>query len=211
MGRKKRLRQVDLETMGNVVGGRGCDADWFDTVFGREGVVSLELGCGRGEYTLALARSRPHRGVLGVDRNGGRLWKGARQALDEGLPNAFFLHAPIEHLEDHVPPDRVDEIWLPFPDPLPKNRQARHRLASAPFLDRYRRLLCPGGSIHLKTDDPDLVTFAERAVRDAGGRVLAAPGGPVGGDGTVTEVQTVYEQRYRREGRVIYERAFRFD
>ena len=147
----------------------------------------------------------------GVDRNGARLWKGARQALDEGLTNAFFLRSPIERLEDHVPPARVGEIWLPFPDPQPKHRHACRRLALAPFLDRYRRLMSSGGSIHLKTDDSDLVAFAERTVRDAGGRVLGASDGLIGADGTVTTVQTVYEKRYRREGRTIYEREFRFD
>ena len=98
--------------------------------------------------------------------------EGAGKALDECLTNAFFLHLQIEHLEDHVPPGRVGEIWLPFPDPLPKNRQARHRLLSPLFLARYRRLLYPGGAIHLKTDNSDLVDFAEQAVRAAGGRVL---------------------------------------
>ena len=197
--------------MANVVDGRCGELDWFDTAFGPDGVVSVELGCGRGEYTLALARSRPDRGALGVDRNGGRLWKGARQALDEGLTNAFFLHSPIELLADHVPPARVGEMWLPFPDPLPKNRQAMHRLVSGLFLDRYRRLMSSGGSLHLKTDDSDLVAFAERAVRDVGGRVVGASDGPAGADGSVTAVRTNYEERYRREGRTIYERAFRFD
>ena len=195
----------------NVVDGRSCEPDWFDTAFGRDGLVALELGCGRGEYTLALARSRPDRGVLGVDRNGGRLWKGARLALDERLTNAFFLRSPIELLEDHVPPGRIDEIWLPFPDPLSKHRQASRRLTSMLFLVRYRRLMAPGGFIRLKTDDSHLVTFAERAVRDAGGRVLEASAGPVGADGTVTAVRTTYEERYRREGRTIHEREFRFD
>ena len=145
MARKKRLRFAELEKMHNVVDGRRCDGDWFERAFGPEETVVLELGCGRGEYTLALARSRPDRGVLGVDQNGARLWKGAGQALDEGLTNAFFLRALIEHLEDHVPAGRIGEIWVPFPDPLPKTRQARHRLLSPPFLERYRRLLHPGG------------------------------------------------------------------
>ncbi len=210
MARKKRLRFAELDTMDNVVHGQRCDPDWFDKTFGVEGMVVLELGCGRGEYTIALARSQPDRGVIGVDRNGARLWKGARKALDEGLTNAFFLRSRIEHLEDHIPPGRVGEIWLPFPDPLPKPRQARHRLASPLFLERYRRLLHPGGTIHLKTDDLDLVTFAERAVCGAGGRVVGG-GDSLAGAGGAGTVQTTYEKRYRREGRTIYEREFCFD
>ena len=210
MARKKRLRFAELEKMDNVVDGRRCEPDWFEQTFGLEEVVVLELGCGRGEYTLALARSRPDSGVLGVDRNGARLWKGAGKALDECLTNAFFLHLQIEHLEDHVPPGRVGEIWLPFPDPLPKNRQARHRLLSPLFLARYRRLLYPGGAIHLKTDNSDLVDFAEQAVRAAGGRVLEGSDSLAGGE-TVTAVQTTYEKRYRAQGRTIYDRKYCLD
>ena len=211
MARKKRLRFAALEKMDNVVDGRRCDPDWFERAFGLEESVVLELGCGRGEYTLALARSRPDCGVLGVDRNGARLWKGAEQALDEGLTNAFFLRAPIEHLEDHIPAGRVGEIWLPFPDPLPKNRQARHRLPSPLFLERYRRLLYPGGTVHLKTDDVDLVDFAEQAVRAAGGRVLESSDRLAVDDEEVVAVQTTFEKRYRSEGRIIYDRTFRLD
>ena len=139
---------------------------------------------------------------------GARLWKGAAQALDEGLTNAFFLRSVIEHLEDHVPPGRVGEIWLPFPDPLPKNRQARHRLLSPLFLERYRRLLYPRGAIHLKTDDSDLVNFAEQAVHAARGRVLEGSDSLARDRETVPAVQTTYEKRYRGEGRTIYDRTF---
>ena len=197
--------------MDNVVHGQRCEPDWFVATFGVEETVVLELGCGRGEYTIALARSRPNRGVIGVDRNGARLWKGARTALDEGLTNAFFLRSRIEYLEDHILPGRVAEIWLPFPDPLPKHRHASHRLPSPLFLERYRRVLYRGGSIHLKTDDSDLVTFAERAVRGVGGRVVRGADSLAGASGAVTAVQTTYEKRYRREGRAIYEREFCFD
>ena len=211
MARTKRLRFAALDHMDNVVDGRRCASDWFEQTFGRERQVVLELGCGRGEYTLALARSRPNSGVLGVDRNGARLWKGAEQAVDEGLPNAFFLRALVEQLEEHLPPGRVEEIWLPFPDPLPKNRQARHRLLSPPFLERYRRLLYPGGAVHLKTDDVDLIDFAEPSVFAVGGQVLDGVDGSAGGDEAVRGVQTTYEKRYRAEGRTIYDRTFRLD
>ena len=208
MARKKRLRFAALETMDNVIDGRRCEPDWFERAFGLEEAVVLELGCGRGEYTLTLARSRPNSGVLGVDRNGARLWKGAAQALDEGLTNAFFLRSVIEHLEDHVPPGRVGEIWLPFPDPLSKNRQTRYRLLSPLFLERYRRLLYPRGAIHLKTDDSDLVNFAEQAVHAARGRVLEGSDSLARDRETGPAVQTTYEKRYRGEGRTIYDRTF---
>lgn len=211
MARQKRLRFAALEKMDNVVDGRRCQRDWFAQTFGPEGAVVLELGCGRGEYTLALARCRPDCAVIGVDRNGARLWKGADAARDEGLTNAFFLRAPVEHLEDHVPPGRVAEIWLPFPDPLPKNRQARHRLVSPLFLQRYRRLLSPGGFVHLKTDNSELVDFTQQSVRAAGGRVLDTSERHAGDCEEVAAVQTTYEKRYRGEGRTIYLRQFCLD
>ena len=211
MARKKRLRFAELKSMDNVVDGRRCEPNWFEQAFGLEKAVALELGCGRGEYTLALARSSPDIGVLGVDRNGSRLWKGAANALDEGLTNAFFLRSPVEHLEDHVPSGRVSEIWLPFPDPLPKNRQARHRLLSPQFLERYHRLLHPGGAVHLKTDNSELVDFAEQAVHAVGGRVLESSDSLASDDEKVTAVQTTYEKRYREEGRPIYDRTFCLD
>lgn len=197
--------------MDNVVDGRRCAPDWFERAFRFKESVVLELGCGRGEYTLALARSRPDRGVLGVDRNGSRLWKGATEALAEGLTNAIFLRSPVEYLEDHVPPGRVAEIWLPFPDPLPKNRQAGHRLVSTQFLERYRRVLSSGGAVHLKTDNWDLLRFAEQAVRAVGGRVLEGSERLIGNGDDVTAVHTTFEQRYRSEGRTIYDRTFCLD
>ena len=197
--------------MDNVVDGRHCEPGWFEEAFGRDDAVVLELGCGRGEYTLALARSRPDRGVLGVDRNGARLWKGAGEALAEGIANAFFLRSRIEHLEDHIPAGRVGEIWLPFPDPLPKTRQAKHRLLSPLFLERYRRVLCTGGAVHLKTDDAGLVSFAEQSVRAVGGCVLEGPAGGAGDLEDGAAIRTTYETRYRGEGRTIYDRRFSLD
>lgn len=211
MARKKRLRFAELETMDNVIDGQRCEPDWFEQAFGLKEAVVLELGCGRGEYTLALARSRPGIGILGVDRNGARLWKGAGKALDERLTNALFLRAMIECLEDHVPPGRVDEMWLPFPDPLRKNRQAKHRLLSPLFLERYRRLLRSGGTVHLRTDDSDLLDFAEQSVRAVGGRVLAASDRLTDDGEPVVAVETTYEKRYRGEGRTIYGRTFYLD
>lgn len=208
MARKKRLRFASLGDMANVVDGRRSPPGWFARAFGRERTVVLELGCGRGEYTLALARRRPHQGVLGVDRNGARLWKGADQAREEGLTNAVFLRLPIEYLDEHVPPASVHEIWVPFPDPLPKNRQAKHRLVSPAFLHRYRQLLCPGGVIHLKTDNRPLVEFAEEAVRAVGGRLLASTDALDEAGASLDLVETTYEKRYRQEGRAIYTRRF---
>jgi len=210
MPRAKLRRFALLERMENVVDGRRDHPGWFDAAVGAESTIAVELGCGRGEYTLALARSRPDQGVLGVDRNGARLWKGAERALADGLTNARFFRGPAEALADHVPAGRVHEIWLPFPDPLPKARHAPRRLVSPEFCRLYRRLLAPGGAIHLRTDDADLVTYAERSVRSVGGRVADEPATPAPDD-PMRSVETTYEARYREEGRTILERVFRFE
>jgi len=210
VARKKRHRFAQLEQMSNVFQGRKCDPDWFERAFAFAQSVVMELGCGHGQYTLGLARSRPRTGVLGVDRNGARLWKGARQALDEGLNNAFFFRSPVEYLEDHISTGSISEIWLPFPDPLPKHRQAKHRLLSPLFFARYRRLLRPDGRVHLKTDAAALVSFAEQAVHAVGGRVHEERVVANGGE-DVAAIETTYEKRYRDEGRRIYRRTFSFD
>lgn len=211
MSRKKQIRFAALHEMANVVDGRRSVPGWFDAVVGSREAVVLELGCGRGEYTLALARGRPRSHVIGVDRNGSRLWKGAQRALEEGVSNAFFLRSMVEELEDHVPSGRVSEIWLPFPDPLPKKRQAKHRLTSPRFLERYRRLLRSGGTVYLRTDDADLVRFAELSVRGVGGQALDGESAMREAAAPLMSVQTTYEKKFREEGRPIYDRAFRLD
>lgn len=208
MARSKRRRYAQLRTMTNVVDARTSHPQWFEKTFGRDAPVTLELGCGKGEYALALARRRPAQGVLGVDRNGARLWAGAARALDEGLSNVFFLRAPVEQLEIHVPPARTAEIWIPFPDPLPKNRQARRRLVSPSFLASYRRLLRPTGVVVLRTDDIETVAFAEASMVQLGGRVREVE--PTV-DAEPLQAHSTYERRFREEGRVIHERRFSFD
>ncbi len=207
MARQKQLRFAALQHMPNVIDGTGSPAGWFDHTCGATTPVVVELGCGRGEYTLALARRSPGQMFLGVDRNGARLWNGARTALDAGLTNAFFLRLPIEQLADHVPRGRIAELWIPFPDPLPKRRQSQHRLVSPEFLRQYRALLTRGGSIRLKTDDARLIAFAEHAVRTVGGQLITASDHrPT--DHDEEAIQTAYERKYRRQGRTIYERQF---
>lgn len=132
---------------------------WAAVHFGNDHPITLELACGRGEYTLGLSRRYPNRNFIGVDIKGARIWKGARKALDEGLHNAAFLRTRIEALANFFSPAEVDEIWITFPDPFLRNSKVNRRLTSPFFLDRYRSLLAPGGKVHLKTDEPNLYAF----------------------------------------------------
>jgi len=123
---------------------------WNRVFFRNDHPLVLELGCGKGEYTVELARRNPHTNFIGMDIKGSRMWKGARRSLDEGLKNAAFLRARIEFIERLFAPGEVSELWITFPDPQPK--KAKNRLVSSWFLNAYRNCLQPGGEIHLKTD-----------------------------------------------------------
>lgn len=132
---------------------------WNATHFQNNHPITLELACGGGEYTVALARQFPERNFIGVDVKGNRIWKGAKQALEEKLPNAAFLRTRIEIIDHFFAPGEVDEIWITFPDPFPRASKENRRLTSAYFLEKYRLILRPGGLVHLKHDDPDFYRF----------------------------------------------------
>ncbi len=131
--------------------------NWNREMFAREQPIVLELGCGKGEYTVELAKLYPDRNFIGVDIKGARMWTGATQALNEGLKNVAFLRTNIEIIERFFAEDEVQEIWLTFSDPQMKN--PRKRLTSTYFMERYRKFLVDGGIIHLKTDSNFLFTY----------------------------------------------------
>ncbi len=142
---------------------------WADIHFKNSNPIILELACGRGEYTVALARHYPDKNFIGVDIKGARIWKGAQQALDEGLNNAAFLRTRIEQLGYFLAEDEVSEIWITFPDPFLRESKENKRLTSARFLNSYRNFLIKGGVLHLKTDDPTLYQFTLDTLSDLEG------------------------------------------
>lgn len=130
---------------------------WREEVFHNDRPIILELGCGKGEYTVGLATARPDANYIGVDIKGARMWTGATDAQRRGLKNVAFLRTDIELLPSFFAPGEVNEIWITFPDPQMK--KVRKRLTSTRFLDLYRRVLKDGGIINLKTDSPFLYTY----------------------------------------------------
>lgn len=152
-----------------LIGERGRLVDlkgrWAEAHFNNDHPITLELACGRGEYTLALARTYPNRNFIGVDVKGARIWKGARTALAEGLHNAAFLRSPVEQLSVFFAPGEVAEIWITFPDPFLRGSKANRRLSAPPFLDEYRKVLAKGGYIHFKTDEPNLYEFTLQSLQ----------------------------------------------
>ena len=146
---------------------------WFEGGSTTPGApLILELGCGKGEYTLELARRNPDRNYVGVDIKGARLWRGAKTATQEGLPNVRFLRTRIEFITAYFAPGEVSEIWLTFSDPQPKSEN--NRLTSPGFLERYRKMLKPGGVVRLKTDSRFLHEYTRAVIEANGLKVLAS-------------------------------------
>ena len=134
---------------------------WHSEFFHNDSPIVLELGCGKGEYTVGLARVHRDVNYIGVDIKGARMWRGLTQAQEEGLSNVAFIRARIDQIEHFFAPDEVSEIWVTFPDPHPGEgeRNARHRLTSPEFLQRYRKFVKPDGVLNLKTDSPIMYEF----------------------------------------------------
>ena len=166
MSKGKLAKFADMETYENVfqypfsvVSDVPFDmrGHWNEQYFKNSNPIVLELGCGKGEYTVGLAKRYPHLTFIGVDIKGARMWTGATQALQEGLKNVAFLRTNIEIIDRFFAPGEVQEIWLTFSDPQMKN--PRKRLSSTYFMERYRRFLTDNGIIHLKTDSNFLFTY----------------------------------------------------
>lgn len=132
---------------------------WSTDHFGNDHPITLELACGRGEYTLQLASNFPDRNFIGVDIKGARIWKGAKTALEQKLANAAFLRTRIELIDNFFAPGEVSEIWITFPDPFLKKGKDNRRLTALPFLKKYKTLLSSNGICHLKTDSTELFDF----------------------------------------------------
>ena len=145
---------------------------WNREMFTKDQPIVVELGCGKGDYTLALARRHPEMNFIGVDIKGARLWKGAKEATQEAMPNVAFLRTRIEFIEAFFGPSEVAEIWLTFSDPQLRGSE-NARLTSPLFLQRYSRFLAPGGLVHLKTDSRFLYEYTQSVVRVNGLQVLA--------------------------------------
>jgi len=132
---------------------------WSEEYFNNDRPITIELACGRGEYSVNLARQFPDRNYIGIDKKGDRLWKGSTWAVEDGLKNVALLRTDILFIESFFEAGEVNEVWLTFPDPLPRKRDAKRRLSSARYLDMYKKILQPNGYFRFKTDNTDLFNF----------------------------------------------------
>lgn len=176
--------------------------------------IVLELGCGKGEYTIALARRHSEKNFIGIDIKGSRFYTGAKIAAEEGLKNAAFLRMQIELLPFAFGEKEVEEIWITFPDPQIKFRRAKHRLTHPEFLRKYKQVLKPDGIIHLKTDSEFLHGYTNGVLYCEGHEVLFShhdiyhPGLQLE-DNIIREVQTFYEKDFLAQGKAITYLKFR--
>jgi tRNA (guanine-N7-)-methyltransferase len=167
VGKDKLKRFAEVNTFGNVVqldAGKPFKGKWSADFFKNNNPIVLELACGKGEYTVNLARLFPQQNFIGIDYKGNRIWRGAKTALEDGVTNVGFLRIQIENILDYFGSHEVDEIWITFPDPQPQLSREKKRLTSPQFLEKYRPILKPGGIIHLKTDNDALHAYTAEKI-----------------------------------------------
>lgn len=162
MGKDKLRRFAEIATFDNVLeleAGKALKGNWSKTQFKNNKPFVLELACGKGEYTVNMARLFPDKNFVGVDYKGNRIWRGAKTAIEEQIPNVAFLRIQIENILDYFEAGEVSEIWITFPDPQPQISREKKRLTAPRFLEMYKIILKPEASIHLKTDNDALHAY----------------------------------------------------
>lgn len=214
MGKDKLIRFAENETFAHMFQPKTAEVlnntyflqnQWNKLVFKNQQPLILELGCGRGEYTVGMARAFPQKNFIGVDIKGARIWRGAKTVQEEQIPNAAFLRTRIEFIESCFGNQEVDEIWITFPDPQPKEKRTKKRLTSTHFLNRYKKFLKNNGIIHLKTDSRELYEYTLALIELNQLELLSNcsdlyadfPNDPILG------IKTRYEEIFTREGKTI--------
>lgn len=212
MAKNKLQKFADMETYSHVfqypfavLKERGFDmrGKWNEKFFHNDNPIVLELGCGKGEYAVGLARRYPNKNFIGVDIKGARMWTGASEAKAEGIENVAFLRTHIELITHFFAPGEVSEIWITFPDPQMK--KTRKRLTSTRMLELYREILAENGIIHLKSDSPFLYTYTRAMVQENNFPILIDTDDLYnsGIDDDILGIKTFYEQQWLERGKTI--------
>lgn len=216
MGSKNKLKRFkENETFGNVIQPTRDElvnatfdlkGNWNEKVFQNNHPLVLELGCGKGEYSIALAKRYPNKNFIGIDVKGARFWRGAKTALQEGINNVAFLRTQIELIDYAFANHEVDEIWITFPDPQIKYKRTKHRMTNTEFLQRYKKILKPEGIVNLKTDSEFMHGYTLGLLHGEGHEVLYANHNVYKQEGSpdeVTSIQTHYESIYLEKNKPI--------
>ncbi len=189
---------------------------WNSDFFGNENPIIIEMGCGKGEYTVDLSDKYPLRNFIGIDKKGARMWRGAKTSMEQSRANVAFVRTRAENINMVFGPDEVDEIWITFPEPQPNSPRHSKRFTSPEFINRYRKLLKPGGIIHLKTDSDLFYAYTLEVISEGGYEILynnsnlySDPSDPEVKD--VVDVQTHYEKIWLAQGLTIKYLRFRLN
>ncbi|QLG45699.1 tRNA (guanosine(46)-N7)-methyltransferase TrmB [Costertonia aggregata] len=214
MGSKNKLKRFkENETFKNVIQpkrqeiqeGFSLKGKWEDH-FGNKNPIVLELGCGKGEYTVGLARRNPDKNFIGIDIKGARFWRGAKTALEENLHNVAFVRTQIELVDLLFDENEVAEIWITFPDPQIKYKRTKHRMTNPVFLNKYKKILGHKGLVHLKTDSEFMHGYTLGLLHGLGLEICYANHDVYKNEGSPAEVlniQTFYENQYLEKGKPI--------
>ncbi|MGB0770101.1 MAG: tRNA (guanosine(46)-N7)-methyltransferase TrmB [Flavobacteriaceae bacterium] len=216
MGSKNKLKRFkENETFHNVIqptrealvdANFSLKGKWCSSFFKNNNPLVLELGCGKGEYTVGLAKRYPNKNFIGIDIKGARFWRGAKTAIEDQMPNVAFIRTQIELIEFIFAENEVDEIWITFPDPQIKYKRTKHRLTNAAFLQRYKNVLNNTGVVHLKTDSEFMHGYTLGLLHGLGHEVEYANHDVYRQEGSpeeVTEIQTYYEETYLAKDKAI--------
>lgn len=221
MGSKNKLKRFkENETFDNVIQPTreeivdqtfALKGKW-NTFFKNDNPIILELGCGKGEYTVGLAKQSPNKNFIGVDIKGARFWRGAKTATEESMDNVGFIRTQIELIDQLFAEGEVSEIWITFPDPQIKYKRTKHRLTNETFLAKYRQILKPDGVVNLKTDSEFMHGYTLGLLHGKGLEVIYANHDVYKNEGSpkeVLEIQTFYENQYLEKGKPITYIKFR--
>ena len=182
-----------------VTGNYEMRGNWNRNFFKNSNPIVLELGCGKGEYSVGLAAKFPDKNFVGIDLKGARFWRGAKTAIETGLTNVAFIRMQIELIDKVFAENEVDEIWITFPDPQIKYKRTKHRMTNAEFLQLYKKILKPNGIMNLKTDSEFMHGYTLGLLHGEGHEVLYANHNVYVNEGApdeVTAIQTFYENQY---------------
>ena len=215
MGSKNKLKRFrENETFSNVIQPERDDVlkgkfpyvgSWRKDFFKNKNPIVLELGCGKGEYTVHLAQRSPHINHIGIDIKGARFWRGAKTAIEQGFTNVCFIRMQVELIVQCFAEGEVDEIWITFPDPQIKYKRTKHRLTQPDLLKIYKTVLKSGGLIHLKTDSEFLFGYTLGVVSQMGVIKYAHHDIYNNSDAPdiATEIQTFYENQFLEKKKAI--------
>ncbi|RMB58519.1 tRNA (guanosine(46)-N7)-methyltransferase TrmB [Dokdonia sinensis] len=222
MGSKNKLKRFrENDTFKNVVqptreelvdGKFSLKGNWNRDFFHNDKPIVLELGCGKGEYSVGLAQAYPEKNFIGIDIKGARFWRGAKTALEEGLDNVGFMRTQIELIEYAFAKAEIDEIWITFPDPQIKYKRTKHRMTNSEFLKRYKHVLKSDGVVNLKTDSEFMHGYTLGLLHGEGHEILDANHNVYKNEYSPKEVvgiQTFYEKQYLEQGKPITYIKFR--